>query len=563
MKYIKLISMHFFCLLLSAHHLQAQADAPTPLTLEGYYDLSQVTNVQAVITVLSAAGITQDKYPQLYNSLNGAPSIYQMAQKNGVNLVQAITTAQGGGLQPMNVLAPSAAAGKVSAEAVASIPNQPYAVANAVGISAGSSVVAAPQGSVTIGGPGHIATTVSGNQTGASQYTANGVTVYVYPISALGAVSSKFSMPPTTSVAFAAPLTSSFADSNGTDIVNTSPTNVKGNGYIKACIVRGDADCDYLYGLTSGQWVVTMPIIGSVTFPQPVAVNPQTGVPTNASYNVAIWYPDVGGGCQMPDAAFASQVTVNGNVLSWNANPAQFGTVCSQIPYGVTQSVTYQLTMLVQNSSGGLMTAKVTTQQGPTVANTLRLLPLEFVYGCLAPGTEITMADGGKQRIEKVRADQYVQGIDDSRLRVSAYSRGPEHKGLWEVMTANKKSVRMTDMHPMPLLDGSVRLAKNLRVGDIVSTDKGPSKIVRVSHLPYSGMVWNLDLGTPVPPKAAININQHTFYANGILVGDGRAQTHYSREPVANVSEILARLPSQWHADFHSAELHKLKHQAP
>jgi hypothetical protein len=66
-----------------------------------------------------------------------------------------------------------------------------------------------------------------------------------------------------------------------------------------------------------------------------------------------------------------------------------------------------------------------------------------------------------------------------------------------------------------------------------------------------------------VPPKAAININQHTFYANGILVGDGRAQTHYSREPVANVSEILARLPSQWHADFHSAELHKLKHQAP
>lgn len=560
MKRLALIS---FCMLICILQLPARAQAPTPLTLEGYYDLSQAANVQAVMTALSAAGITQDKYPQLYNSLNGAPSIYQMAQKDGVNLVQAITTAEGGGLQPMNVLAPSAAAGTVSAEAVASIPNQPYAVANAVGISAGGSVVAAPQGSVTIGGPGHIATTVSGKQTGASQYTANGVTVYVYPISALGAVSSKFSVPPTTPVAFAAPLKSSFTDSSGTDIVNTAPTNVKGNAYIKTCIVRGDPDCDYQYDKTGGQWEITMPIIGSVTFPQPVAVNPQTGVPTNASYNVAIWYPDVGGGCQMPDAAFASQVTVNGNVLSWNATPAQFGTVCSQIPVGVTQSVTYQLTMLVQNTSGGFMTATVTTQQGPTVANTLRLLPMEFVYGCLAPGTEITMADGGKRSIEKVRADQQVRGIDKSRLRVSAYTRGPEHNGLWEVMTANKKTVRMTDMHPVPLRDGSVKLAKNLRVGDMVSTDTGPSKIVRVSHLPYSGMVWNLDLGAPVLPKAAININQHTFYANGILVGDGRAQAHYSREPVAKASEILARLPPQWHADFHSAELHKLKHQAP
>jgi hypothetical protein len=139
---------------------------------------------------------------------------------------------------------------------------------------------------------------------------------------------------------------------------------------------------------------------------------------------------------------------------------------------------------------------------------------------------------------------------------VTGYWKGPEKKFLYRITTANGKSVDMTAMHPVPVAGGRIKLAKDLEPGDMVTTDKGPAKITGITRAPAKGMVWNLDLGAPQPSRRAIDMAQHSFYANGILVGDGRAQNHFSRKDREDPAHVLARLPQSWRTDFYNAQLY-------
>ncbi len=539
-----------------------------PANYDGYYDLSDTVTLNYISAQLKAVGITPDKFPMIFTSLVAAKPIYTIANAKGIVIPKTVSTVEGSALEPINVVASNPNKDSITTNETSSIPNSPLAVSNTLGLFANSQQIGSSIGSVSIGSGNEVVSTLTEPiQTGVKSYSTQGVSLFVYPASALGAsTQAALGLADTTPVALSLPLEGSFtATDAGTDISNTAPTNVKGNPYMKICFGRGDSDCDYSY--PTG--IIQMPITGSVTFPSPIAVNPLTGVPTNAQYNVAIWYPEVGGGCNMPDTAFASQVKVSGNVLSWNANPGQFGALCSLYQYspyyGTTVGVTYQLSMLVQSTTGSLMPAMVTTDTtAATGDGTLVLLPLEFVYGCLAKGTKITLAPGSKsgsksgtttRPIEKVGADEMVLGPKQTGLKVSSYWKGREKELMYRVATADGHQVDMTTMHPVPLANGKVKLAKDLAQGDEVLTEKGPSKIAAISRVPAKGDVFNLDLGAPQPSSAKVDMDKHSFYANGILVGDGRAQNHYTRKHKEHPSQVLARLPDSWHTDFYNAQL--------
>lgn len=536
-----------------------------PANFEGYYDLSNPSSQSYIASQLNAVGITPQKYPSLYYSLLTALPIYAYANYKKINIPQAVINAEGSQLQPINVVVPtySGSNSTLTATQTSSIPNSPYVVANTLGLYADSSLIGSSAGSIVVGTGNEVVTTVNEpTQNGVTQYQAGGIVVYVYPASVLGDTAQLLGLTDTTSLALALPLNGTISTaSDTTTIINTAPTNVKGNPWIKVCLVRNDADCDYSY--PAGP--VRMPLSGSVTFPSPVATDPTTGVPSNAYYNVAIWYPDVGGGCQMPDSAFASSVKVSGNVLSWNANPGQFGEVCSlyvDSAYGQTVDVTYQLSMLVQSVTGSMMSATVTTDSTvPSGNGVLQILPMEFLYGCLAQGTLITMDPKGKgggktKAIEKVKADEWVLGPGGKGVKVTGYWKGPEKHYLFRILTANGHSVDMTAMHAVPLAGGPTKLAKDLEPGDMLTTDKGPSKISGIARVPAKDKVWNLDLGAPQPSRQTIDMSQHSFYANGILVGDGRAQNHFSRKDREDPAHVLARIPKSWRTDFFNAQLY-------
>lgn len=525
-----------------------------------YFDLSVTANCQYVISQLSAVGITSDLYPALYQALMKAPAIYTYANSHSISLPQAVDTAVGQSLVPINLLQTGASDGtNFSVTAISSVPQNPVAVANTMGLyTQTGDVVTAPQGAIQIGQAATLETTVSAAlpQT-TTAFNANGVFVYVYPAEVLGqTMMQTLGLKAGDTVAVAGMLDANFAEPEGdTTIVNQQPTNVKGGPYIKVCIARGDADCDYSYAAVNGVFTLQVPLQGNVTFPQSIAFDPVTGLPSQAFYSVAFWFPQVSGGCPMAYTYFASQVHVADNNLSWNIPDATFGNLSPtsgcNVPYGVTQDAVFQITMSVQGTDGTFMPATITSQQGLTTADTLRISPVKVVYGCLPPGTMISLADGATKPIESFHHGDKVKSSRGA-LTVDNYMTGDERHPLYRVTTQNGFAVRMTEMHPTPTAHGIV-LAKNLKQGDVVTTLKGPSPIASIATEAYAGKVWNLDAGLPGEPSWH-DVDKETFFADGILVGGSRMQMHYAQMERDSEASILARLPQSWRKDYDSAK---------
>ena len=535
----------------------ARAD-DLPTLYETYLDLSDPTAVTYVTDQLTAAGLSSADYPTLYSTLQASQQIYASANAQGINIPQVVVTGDGQSLSPIYVVVPSYAAtsNALSAESVTSVPNNPTTAVQTIGIYSGDTAVVSPQGDITVGGTAHLLTGATGAALpGVTSYTAEGASTFIYPATVLGEANmAALNLTADDDIALAQATDMPFTTSATTiTITNTAPVDTKNVGYIKVCLVRSDSDCSYTFPQVNGKWIVEMPLSGSATFSEAIKTD-STGAPVSPAYSVAIYYPDVGGGCTMPNTAFASQVTINGATATWNANPGVFGPVCSDIPGGVTVDVVYQLVMGFQGVTGSPLLASVTSEQGSTVANVYRTEPMEFVYGCLAPGTLITLADGTSRAIEKIAVGDRLRGLDGRGLEVTSYTKGPETKRLFTIITADGKSVRMTEAHPVPLADGTVKQAHKLLVGDRMSTAAGPVAITKLTEAAYSGDVWNLAVGGPQQSKATLDTASHAFFANGLLVGDARAQAHYSRRQRNDPQEILAHLPARWHRDFDSAQ---------
>jgi len=538
---------------------------PTPANYGGYFDLSDPATQSYVISQLNAAGLTASAFPSLFNAITSAQAIYQTADAKNIVIPTTIIANEPFNLKPVSLVIPMSNTSKVQATTTSVVPNDPVAVANTISLyTPNGTQVGTTAGNVNIGDIGMVDSTATGTpQAGISAYHTQGVNLFVYPASMLGSTAqATLGLSNTASVAMAQPVTGTMGTAVGvTTIVNTAPvaTQVSPGVYeTNLCFNRTGTNCTYSYPFG----VIQMPQIGSVTFPSTIATDPTTGQLINASLTASISLPNMSVACAMDNTSIASQVTPTGSVLSWNINPAQFGAVCpiyTASYYGTTQEAIYNFIITVQDTSGNPMNALITTDpQMVSSDGILALPPMTFLWGCLAPGTVISMDGKTKgKKIETVQVDQMVRGPKGKGLKVSSYWTGKEKGHLIRIRTANKHGVDMSDFHPVPLVDGTVKLASNLKVGDVVTTESGPSKIVHVQHMPYDGAVWNLDLGPQQRHGTAVDMAEHAFYANGILVGDGRAQSYYSRKDKLHPAKVLSTLPEGWHRDYYNAQMYK------
>lgn len=338
-------------------------------------------------------------------------------------------------------------------------------------------------------------------------------------------------------------------------ILNQSPTNVKGNNQIKVCVVRMDSDCDYWYSSINNQFVVRFPVQGNVTYPNPIKVDANNR-PANASYHVQIAQPNQGqgGGCQpLPiNQKFIDYITVSNNVVSWNVNPAQFGVATPCFPSN--SPVVYDLMLTVFDTNNRPWLIAITSKPGPPIANTLRIPQMSVAYGCLAAGTLVTLADGTKKPIETIAAGERVLSNQQRiPMTVDNYTKGFEKRPMYSLTTANGRTLLLTDGHPVVTTAG-LKMAKHLAPGDILLTDAGPARLIKIVPQQYDGDVWNLDIGRDTDRVRLTNTNT-TFYANGILVGDGRIQKRLERAEFESSAQILKRLDRKWLVDYRNHEL--------
>ncbi|MEM7180465.1 MAG: Hint domain-containing protein [Spirochaetota bacterium] len=332
---------------------------------------------------------------------------------------------------------------------------------------------------------------------------------------------------------------------------------------INVCLSRAMGnlqDCDYgPYENPTANPNVQFPFVGSVTYMSNVKAPLKlcTGNPPpsdcNTDLQFFIWKDD-GGGCQ-PSALgdLLSFFKVNGQTVSWNfadtnAGRAQFGKPC----FEKTERMDLSFMIAVQTANGGLnkVPAFVTTQKSTRPYDTTQIKYLTFMWGCLLPGTKVKMADGSWKKIEDVRVgDKVTSDAKDRKLSVVHTHKGNENNPIYTITTANGKTVKMTAEHSLPLKNGKIVLARQLKEGDEVTTDTGVSKIKKIALSPkkYTGHVWNLTLGAK---GESVNEKNATFIADGLLVGDNAMQNHWGAHYRKDHRDILQRLPKEWHTDY-------------
>ena len=361
------------------------------------------------------------------------------------------------------------------------------------------------------------------------------------------------------------PVTSVKGDTGSLIMLSQQPTDVKGNGVIKVCIVRTDPDCDYLFQSQGGKFIVQFPIQATFTIPEPM--QPLQNQQQLNQIFITLTQPSAaqGGTCTMPSSfnfwspTPPNYINVSGSTMNWLFNPGPFSNPLSNpsspcFPSNSTVIYSLQLTVMGTNTNGGtdyfFGSILTTSNTLPPPPGTAYLPPMVVAYGCVAEGTQVTMADDTRRNIETVGADERVlSGIADSPENVTSFTHGVELKPMVRLITENGHTLLLTETHPVMTSQG-VKMAKLLTEGDVVQTAEGPSRLRTVGREAFSGTVWNLTVD-PVNGDAAKTAT--TFYANGILVGDGHMQHDLELAERQKSVNVLKVLPAEWQQDYQNA----------
>jgi hypothetical protein len=158
------------------------------------------------------------------------------------------------------------------------------------------------------------------------------------------------------------------------------------------------------------------------------------------------------------------------------------------------------------------------------------VLPLEIMYGCMAPDTEIRMSDGKTKQICNIHICDIVRGKDGENMQVTNIWTGPEMDNMIKLTAEGVENpVVLTKSHPVWIDNGNRKMVWK-RAGECCKGDRvfvcdaqGKeflSRITDIEEVKPCERVYNLDL----MPCNGQSKSFGTMYCNGILTGDNQIQ---------------------------------------
>jgi hypothetical protein len=321
---------------------------------------------------------------------------------------------------------------------------------------------------------------------------------------------------------------------------------------LQVCWYRGSPDsCDY-YNTNGQPTTFVFPLQGNATFPSQVASPPFGDV-------VLTLIVASGGGCVLRSQTGAglNGFTVGGTgntVLSWNFAAASFPNTNSCLASGgVITNLNLNVAVLLSSGQYGSFSITSDTSQRGNPA-TYIIPQLNIVWGCVAEGTLVSLADGAQVPIEKL-VDKHgtaVMSSDGTQRKIEDVTKGTEPEPMYVIADDRGDTLKLTQSHPVFTSRG-IKPAHALEVGDVVTTTHGVAHITKIRREMAKGLVYNLRLGSEDEARAG-----HTaMYANGIMVGDVSLQRLMDREaatvavrPALTDDEIRREIPKRWQQDF-------------
>jgi hypothetical protein len=186
----------------------------------------------------------------------------------------------------------------------------------------------------------------------------------------------------------------------------------------------------------------------------------------------------------------------------------------------------------------------------------MKMPKMQFAYSCVSKDTVITMADGSRKEIPLIKKGEKViaySGSDGQRSRVALpvfdLVTGHEEIPMYRIIDDKGNSLLLTQGHPVVMNDGSLKLARDLQVGDKVQTESGISTLVIVATETYDGIIYNLVLGNADNRSNWLG-NGFVMVGNGFLIGDNTMQEIQQNLATRPKEDLLSRLPEEWRIDY-------------
>ncbi|MCT9825448.1 MULTISPECIES: Hint domain-containing protein [Pseudomonas] len=344
------------------------------------------------------------------------------------------------------------------------------------------------------------------------------------------------------------------------NVINPNHNNHPTASYIKVALNRTpqqQTDCDYYYnyGMSGPQPIVGLQVNGSAQLISGFSV---AGNPNFNGTCLLIRRSGTGDGATLafPEDQIPGLCNGAGNAISWNIGPDWF----NGAPWDQGQVIDLNFVLNFTINPGGQTFVRVTSAPPalPSLpTNIATIAPMQFVWGCVAVGTPVRMADGTLRAIETLKIGERVADGAGASLRIAEVWNGHEAKPLYRLTTAGGGEVWVTEEHPVPTTEG-VWLARELTAGMRVSTAWGEEPILAVELVEYDGPVVNLDL-LPDAAQTLLDVADDAitaFEAGGILVGDNRMQRVWSLRAgdLARQADPLLGLGHAWQLDITNSQ---------
>ncbi|MFK0312745.1 Hint domain-containing protein [Pseudomonas sp. NPDC090233] len=537
-------------------------------------DLANPLHFRVIMAALEQAGVSKERSPQLYNSLNHARAEGTAAlAKSGAAPAKALAI-EGSGLQNLNFIslltrddstlqgnekvAPTFKAVGMSSTVNGS--DNTTILMNLYSVETGN-IYATNQGKEFAEGT-NFSVTVSGQPPADVQNLTTRAMAFfvVYPknsdVPEIITQSAEFSALPLDSCLDKPNYCKRNGDGSCTSEHETSCTNkATRKPAVKLCWNRGSQqECDY-WNSTGYPENFVFPMSGWVNF--------KNSVPNTLSGQTTIYIKNsTGGGCTVKaeqdgllDPKYWSVEQVEGKErINWKFDATSFENDqdCVQTLNGAIVDLFVQHIIQLNGSpteEPSLGSVIFTSDQNFIGLPGVAIIPkLDVMQGCLAEGTPITLADGSTKSVEafKGTAGELVKTANGTDKPVIGTTAGSEPHPMIRVKTDAGQNVLMTRSHPVVLSNGLELQARYLKPGDEVVTLNGVATITTVDYEKYTGKVHNLVVGTRMAPG--------TYYAGGILTGDVTMQQALAetteRAPLLTREERRALVPKEWLKDF-------------
>lgn len=347
------------------------------------------------------------------------------------------------------------------------------------------------------------------------------------------------------------------------------------NKYIQIAIGRGQGpvdDCDYWLAWEPTKVAYYVPLVGHVDFTP--APPPKSKLEYNGNVFIAARLArlteqkkPLGGTKQLPAAEakrLFDSIQVSGNTMSWNMpappknhKPDEHGNTLNwgEWPGGNNGELIFLyvniMVKLTENpDTYGFINIESSFEEedNPTDGKTL-IMPLKFVYSCLALGTPILMADGSWKPFEEVERGEMVRVGDGSERKVTT-SRVGRYRGKMLKLGLGETEMVLSRNHLVAREDGTNCPADELKVGDRLKSMDGSVELTGLKEIDFDGHIGNISLTEPEEPTDPARNMLFAGKPGGIQVGDYELQTEMEYRRTRGKEAVLASLDPAYHQDY-------------